>query len=97
VVSRIFLLVDGGPGRKARQPFPDADHAQVEGSCPKCGAADFKVGGSGRRPSKDDRAWEADGYCLACRAHVGTIRVETSTLFGVREDEAVLRGRCRVY
>jgi hypothetical protein len=48
-------------------------------------------------PGADDRAWEADGYCTACKAHVGTIRVEPDTLFGVREDEAVLMGRCRVY
>jgi predicted nucleic acid-binding Zn-ribbon protein len=94
---KIFLIVSEGPRRKASTPFPDADHAVVEGKCPACGCDDFKVAGTGRRPSSDDRAWEADGVALCCRAHVGTIRVETNTLFGVREDEAVLRGRCRVY
>ena len=48
-------------------------------------------------PSADDRAWEADAVALCCRSTVGILRVEMSTLFGVREDELVLRGRCRVY
>lgn len=67
--------------------------------CKKClgKGGGFKIAGSGRRPSDDDRAWEADAGCLACKAHVGTLRVESNTLFGVREDERVLRGRVRVY
>lgn len=91
---KVFLLI---PNEKKRKATAAPDHAQVEGACPKCGVADFKVAGSGKYPSKDDLAWEAEGYCCACREHVGIIRVETNTLFGVREDEAVLRGRCRVY
>jgi hypothetical protein len=94
---KIFLLVRDGPKRAAKLPFPEADHAVVEGKCPACGCEDFKVAGTGRYPSKDDRAWESEGIALCCRVFVGTIRVETNTLFGVREDEAVLRGRCRVY
>lgn len=65
--------------------------------CPRCGADPFLVAGAGKRPSADDRAWEADAGCLACGARVGTLRVEADTLFGVREDEAVLRGPWRVY
>lgn len=57
----------------------------------------FKVAGKGRRPSADDRAWEADAGCLACRAHLGTLRVEANTLFGVREDERALRSGVRIY
>lgn len=94
---KIFLLINNEPKRKAAPPFPEADHAVVEGACPKCGCSDFRVSGTGRRPSADDRAWEADAIALCCRAPVGTIRMETNTLFGVREDEVVLRGRCRVY
>ena len=94
---KIFLIVREGPRRKAQLPYPEADHAEVEGACPACGVVPLKVAGTGRRASKDDRAWEADGVALCCRVYVGTIRVETNTLFGVREDEAVLRGRCRVY
>lgn len=94
---KIFLLRSGEQRRRCKMPHDGADHAVVEGACPKCGASPWGVVGSGRYPSKDDRAWEAEGYCTACREHVGIIRVETNTLFGVREDEAVLRGRCRVY
>jgi hypothetical protein len=94
---KIFLLMLDEPKRRAKPPFPEADHAVVEGSCPRCSATPFAVAGTGKRPSQDDRAWEADAVCLDCRASVGTLRVETNTLFGVREDQAVLQGRCRVY
>jgi len=43
------------------------------------------------------RAYEADGYTACCGAYLGIIRVEPSTIFGLREDEAVLYGRVRVY
>ncbi len=94
---KLFLLLSEGERRTAREPFDGADHVVVDGACPKCGTHDFRVAGHGRRPSADDRAWEADASCYACRARVGTIRLETNTLFGVREDEAVLKGRVRVY
>lgn len=93
---RMFLLTDG-VRFPLRLPHEAADHALCSGTCPKCGVTNFGVQGSGRRPSADDRAWEADAYCASCKAPVGAIRVEPSTLFGVREDEAVLSGRCRVY
>lgn len=96
-----LLLKHDSTTRACKLPFQDADHALASGACPYCAREEdgggFKVAGSGRRPSADDRAWEADAGCLACKAHLGTLRVETNTLFGVREDEAVLRGRCRVY
>lgn len=79
-------------------PHHDADHALVDISCPHCrAAAPIKVAGAKRRIASDDRAYEADGGCLACSTYLGLIRYETNTLFGVREDEAVLLGRCRVY
>jgi len=92
----IWLIVDG-VRRKVSTPEAHADHAKVDGSCPRCGIEDFRVAGGNRRPSEDDRAWEADGVCLACGQNVGLIRADTDTLFGVREDEAVLNGRFRVY
>lgn len=94
-VERIVLLRDGKEVPIVGEPAPD--HAVFEGSCSSCGASPFKVAGTGMRPSLDDRAYEADGRCLLCGARVGTIRAEMSTIFGVREDNAVLRGRPRVY
>lgn len=57
----------------------------------------FKVAGTGRRISSDDRAYEADAVALCCEKRVGLLRVETGTLFGVREDEAVMRLGVRIY
>lgn len=99
---KVILIMKHAPERrKCKVPFEGADHALAEGRCPYCNVQEdggsFKVAGSGRRPSDDDRAWEADAGCVACKAHLGVLRVETNTLFGVREDERVLRGRCRVY
>lgn len=98
---KMFLIAAGSRMSTTKQPLrlphEAADHAICYAPCPKCSLQPFGVAGSGRRASADDRAWEADGYCTACKAHVGTIRVEPDTLFGVREDESVLHGRCRVY
>lgn len=94
----VKLLLSGDDSTRACSvPFNGADHALADGACPFCGIGSFKVAGSCLRPSADDRAWEAEAVCLACKARLGTLRVETNTLFGVREDEAVLAGRCRVY
>jgi hypothetical protein len=97
--EKIYLFPKDENGRLCcARPAPDADHAVVVGACcPYCGVSPFKIAGSGRRPSKDDRAWEADAGCLACKAHVGTLRLEVNTLFGVREDEAVARLGIRIY
>lgn len=72
--------------------------ATAEGTCPHCAAEPFAIAGTGRRIAADDRAYEADGVCVACRQPVGLIRAEVNTLFGLHEDEAVLcHGRARVY
>jgi hypothetical protein len=94
---KIFLLIEGEARRKASLPHEDADHALVDGACPLCRATPWGVQGTGRRPSKDDLAWEADAVTTCCKKHVGVIRAEMNTLFGVREDAAVLNSRCRVY
>jgi hypothetical protein len=86
-------------GRRLRcwTPFEGADYALFEGTCPLCGNSAPGVQGTGQRPSSDDSAWEADAVTTCCKKPIGIISVETNTLFGVREDEAVLAGRCRVY
>jgi len=94
--TNITLLIPGD-ARVCKVPFAHADHAIAEGACPTCKAEPFKVGGSGMRPSACDRYWEADGGCIGCKTFLGILRVDTGTLFGVREDRAVLEGRCRVY
>lgn len=90
---KIWLRIEHGPEdteqRRVREPYPGCDHAIADGACPQCGAAPFKVAGRNQRTSTDDRAYEADGACLACKASVGLLRAECSTLFGVSEDRAV--------
>jgi len=93
---KVFLLRDE-KRIPCKVPFEGADHAVAEGACPHCGSETFKVQGTNMHPSQDDRAYEADAKCAACDLYVGTLRAEMNTLFGVREDRAVLNGRCRVY
>jgi hypothetical protein len=92
----LFLLLSEGQ-RKACPPFHDADHVVVEGVCPLCGCEPFKVVGTGMRPSDDDRAWESDAVALCCNAPVGTLRLASSMLFGIREGRAVLSRYCCIY
>lgn len=81
----------------ARLPFPDADHAVLASDCPECGAHEPQLQGTGRRIAPDDRAYEADAVALCCDRPVGVLRVEVDTLFGLREDEAVMRMGVRIY
>lgn len=83
-------------GHAAEIDPTDATTLIVLRDCAGCGLA-MRVRGQGRRVSGDDRSYEADGVCVYCGAAAGLIRVTVPTLFGVREDEAVLHGRSRVY
>jgi hypothetical protein len=98
---KIFLLRDGAAKLELKLPFPEADYANFKTpiACPACGGPSEKLGvqGSGKHPSQDDRAYEAEGYATCCKAHLGTIRFETGTFFGVREDEAMARLGIRIY
>lgn len=112
-MSTLYLLPAVGPRRRAHERGPGADHAVADGRCPGCGfqalydiaqangasrdECGFKVQGTGRRPSEDDRAYEADAVAACCGQRVGLLRLEVSTLFGVREDEAVARLGVRIY
>lgn len=97
---KIYLtnIPTGDKRRRCMAPYEGADHAVVDGACPLCKAQPFKVQGTGARPSSDDRAREASAVAVCCGRAVGTIRAEADTLFGMREDQAVLEhGRCRIY
>lgn len=93
---RIHLLTADGR-RRCTLDFPEASYAVADGSCPACGTEPFRVRGTGKRVAADDRAYEADGRCLACTQIVGLLRVEVTTLFGLREDEAVARLGVKIY
>jgi hypothetical protein len=86
---KIYLQRDGGPRIKLD---PQPDFAVLATPCPECGADPCHVQGTGRRIAADDRTYEADGVCASCSKRIGLIRAETNTLFGLAEDERVLRG-----
>ena len=85
--------------RSIRIPLPKHDVGSVApgGACPKCGEGGYHVVGKNMHISDDDRAYESEAFCTKCDALVGTLRLLTNTLFGLREDNAVLKGRCRIY
>jgi hypothetical protein len=92
-----ITLINGADVRPVI-PSEDGKAATAEGPCPCCGVKPFALAGAGMRIADDDRAYEADGQCVACGKPVGIIRAEVDTLFGLREDQAVLtHGRARVY
>ena len=92
--DKVLLVHTDGTRRKGT---PHETHAEIEGSCQHCGVAPLRVQGTGRRIAQDDRAYEADGIAMCCSKFVGVIRVEVSTLFGLREDEAVMRHGVKIY
>jgi len=92
-----LYLIREGERKKLSLPEKEATSTPVGEACPSCGEPEYKVSGGNRRISSDDRAYESDAYCCKCNTFVGTLRLEVDTLFGLREDNAVLNGRCRVY
>lgn len=89
----------GGPVFRLVLPYDDCDHAIVDDMerCPGCKAkAPVKVQGTGKRYESDD-TYAADGITVCCGKWLGTIRAKMNTLFGIREDEAVIAGPWRVY
>lgn len=93
---KIFLIYENKRIR-CTVPFVGADHAVADGACPLCKAEPFKIAGAGRRPSTDDRAWEADAVAYCCDQPVGVIRAEPNTLFGVREDAQIAKMGVVIY
>lgn len=95
---KITIKLNHGVVHDVVEPYPGADHGVVQGRpCVGCLRAPFKVAGANKRISSDDRAYEADAVSVCCNCHVGILRAETSTLFGLREDEAIARLGVRIY
>jgi hypothetical protein len=93
-----ITLVLASERRRCTLPYATSPHVVAVGACPGCGATPLHVSGTGQRIASNDRAYEADAVAVCCGAAVGTLRVDVDTLFGLTEDEAVLkRGRARVY
>lgn len=85
-----------GTERSCFVPFEGAPFVAVDGWVCECGETNC-VRSDERVIALDDRAYEGRAYCVGCKRAVGRLRVEMGTLFGLEEDEAVMRGRARVY
>jgi len=98
-MAKLFIITPDSRPRSLPVPADGAAAAEDPHPCPACGEAPCMVAGRGHRISMDDRAHEADGHCSACGALVGILRLEVETIFGLREDDALMGAgrRCRVY
>ncbi|MCZ7679789.1 MAG: hypothetical protein M5U28_13910 [Sandaracinaceae bacterium] len=90
---RVILKLTNGRTVTLR---PGPTQAEASCACPECGGS-LAVRGDGPQVSDCDRYYFARGYCVACGKHVGEIRAYPSTIFGIAEDERVLRSGVRVY
>ena len=93
MTTKVVLVREG----KEIHLTPSGDSALLAGACPKCGAESCWIQGGDMRIGSDDRHYASTGVALCCGERVGEIRAYPDTLFGLREDEAVLHGRPRVY
>lgn len=85
-----------GHVRAARLPFEDAPHALVDVACPLC-KEPAPLAVAARQSTRGHDTITGEGYAACCGGHIGTIVVTVATIFGIEEDERVLRGRPRVY
>ena len=90
-------LVTESKTYKLKLPPQHQDHVLLGEPFPECGSKECKLQGRDKRIAPDDRAYESDAVAACCAKYIGVLRLEVNTLFGLREDEAVLKGRCRVY
>lgn len=94
---RIVLLIDG-KRHAARLPHEGADVAHVGMPCPLCRKpAPLVVQGADNHIGGHD-FYKAVATAQCCLRVVGELRVYVDTIFGLEEDEAMLKhGRARVY
>jgi hypothetical protein len=95
--QKIIFETRDGETRKGKLPHAEADHCVVEGACPHCGATPFKAAGVRGSMTKGHDRYTSDAGCVGCKVVTGKLVVVVNTIFGIEEDERVLRGRCRVY
>lgn len=97
-MTHFYLVSAAGTRIAVEPPSAKGQPGRAARACPGCGAAaPLRLTGKNPYLSKDDRALEAPAFAACCGAEVGLLRAEPETLFGVREDHAVLEGRPRVY
>jgi hypothetical protein len=86
-----------GKVHAANRPNPESNFVVVDIPCPHCKSAPLEVRGRGKPERGHDFYKNTDTITLCCGEAVDWIRVKLDTLFGLEEDERVLRGPWRVY
>lgn len=98
---KITMTMEDGTTRECTIPYDGCDYVVVEGKCPNpaCTHPDspFHVAGVKGTMVKGFNTFTSDAGCIGCKTVSGKLVVTVDTLFGIEEDERVLRGRCRVY
>lgn len=94
---KLTLHLEGRKAIRLKMPEnPDALHVDVPGEkCPIC-EAPLQVAGAKKRIGGHD-FYTSEAGCIACNAHIGELRLQVSTLFGLKEDETVLRSGVKIY
>lgn len=88
---------DGSTRIEATLPYEGADQVTITGPCPNCKVAPCALQGVKGTPVEGHDTITSDAGCTSCKTVIGRLVVTVSTIFGIAEDRAVLRGRPRVY
>jgi hypothetical protein len=74
-------------------------HTMDDRACEHCKESPLTIAGRGMEIEGDgwSDTYVAQACCKSCMGSVGKIRAKMGTIFGLREDAAVLHSRCRVY
>lgn len=85
--------------REAKLPWLDAAYLTVDGGCPRCRAPWLEIRGETKTKTIDPETGHlfATAYALCCLQPIGTLKVESQSLFGADEDAKVLAGRVKVF
>ena len=94
---KIMFHPNKGPARKAKLPYTDADYCVVDGECPYCKAMPFHAAGVKGTMVKGHATLTSDAGCIGCKVVTGKLVVKVNTLFGIEEDERVMRSGVRIY
>jgi hypothetical protein len=94
---KVFFEDDTGERTALSTPEPEAPRVEVPIHCPACPAlAPIWVEGQGIDERGRDE-YRAKARHVGCGKRIGKLVVVVGTIFGIEEDERVLRGPARVY
>lgn len=94
---KIFVLLSNKDEREGSLKHSSAERVDVEGVCPSCGHTPFQVCGIGGKTVRRFDNIQQDAMCLECETVIGTVKAVFDTIFGLDEDERVLKGPQKVF